>query len=124
MNTPINHMESVLGAFSAEATAAAQRGTLNAAPLIDGLERAAAVCYGVRSLVRILRANELQRSLYADRTEGETIEPPLSDAAVDGLLALGGVAAELVERDIERLAEWADEEPAVPPRKRKAEVSP
>lgn len=101
-----NFLQEDFRRFSDRVVAAAADGRLNAEPLINLLERASAVASGVSAVLTIEAANTVRNEVSAP---DDGLEPPLSSGIMYNLIGLARVAADSLEREIERVAEWADE---------------
>lgn len=92
--------------FSERVVTAARDGRLDAAPLIDVLERASVVASGVSAVLTIEAANTVRGEVI---TPDDGLEQPLSSGIMYSLVGLARVAAEFLEREIDRVSEWAEE---------------
>ncbi|WP_250865610.1 hypothetical protein [Caballeronia sp. INSB1] len=108
MAEQLNFLEYKYPAFSDRVIDAAANRTLNAEPLIRELERINDVMRGLEQVFKIARTNTVQSDCFADREDGEAVEPPLSKYAIDSLLGLGQAAAGMALERIEQTASWAD----------------
>lgn len=111
MDKPTNFLEDggITSLFARATRQAGSFGGLNAKPLMDALDRAFAVSNGIATVLRIRTANAVQADAYADRDEGQAIEPPLNEASVSALCDLARVSAQLLANELEHVARWTDE---------------
>ncbi|RQS00231.1 hypothetical protein [Burkholderia sp. Bp8991] len=85
------------------------RGGLNAEPLMGALDQAIEVARGIAEVLHFQTTNAVRADNYANRDDGEAIEPPVSDSSMSALLGLARVASDLLVGELERVARWTDE---------------
>ncbi|TAM02181.1 MAG: hypothetical protein EPN70_17525 [Paraburkholderia sp.] len=100
-----SYLEQSFPRFSEPVVTAAREGRLDAAPLVDVLERALIVASGVAAVLQLETVNIVRGEVS---TPDDGLESPLSSGIMHRLLELARVSAESLERDIERVADWAD----------------
>lgn len=90
--------------FSEKAEKAISEGRISAAPLVSTLERAHAAANGIRAVMTIVIANDVLR----EAPDEDCPQKPLPADIIWDLQRLARVTSEMLAREIDDLAEWAE----------------